>query len=103
MLRVTIQESPKAVTLILEGRLTGPWIGEVERVWSAAADATSGRKLVVDLAGVTFVEEEGKKLLRRIFKRGGELRANNDVMMKAIVEEVRGETSDMQQSNDSLD
>jgi anti-anti-sigma regulatory factor len=99
MLRVTIQESPKAVTLILEGRLTGPWIGEVERAWSAAADTTSDRKLVVDLAGVTFVEEEGKKLLRRIFERGGDLRAD-DVMIKAIVEEVQGKASQTPMTND---
>jgi len=96
MLRVTIQESPKAVTLILEGRLTGPWIGEVERAWSAAADTTSGRNLVVDLTGVTFVEAEGKRLLRRIFKRGGELRANNDVLIKAIVEEIQGKRVEAQ-------
>ena len=96
MLRVTIQESPQSVTLILEGRLTGPWIREVERAWSAAADATSGRKLVVDLAGVSFVEEEGKNLLRRIFERGGELRANNDVLTKAIVEAIQGKRVEAQ-------
>jgi anti-anti-sigma regulatory factor len=88
MLRITIQESLDAVTLILEGRLTGPWIGEVERAWSAVAGRDNGRHVVVDLSGVTFIEEEGKLLLRRIYERGGELHAD-DVMTKAIVEDIQ--------------
>ena len=89
MLRITVQENPGALSLILEGRLTGPWIGELERAWSAVAGETNGRHVVLDLSGVTFIEEDGKELLRRIFERGGELRAD-DVMTKAIVEEVQG-------------
>jgi anti-anti-sigma regulatory factor len=91
MLRITIQESADGVTLILEGRLTGPWIQEVEHAWSAVAGGGDGRPVVVDLSGVTFVDEEGKQLLRSIFVRGGELRAS-DVMTRAIVEEVRQQT-----------
>jgi hypothetical protein len=89
MLRITVRESPDTVTLILEGRLAGPWIEEVERAWAAVVGRTSDRHLAVDLSDVTFVEEEGKALLKRIFERGGELRAY-DLMTKAIVEEVQG-------------
>ena len=89
MLRITVQESPEAITLILEGRLIGPWIGEVERVWSAVVWKTNDQHLVVDLSGVTYIEEKGKNLLGRIIEGGGELYAD-DVMTKAIVEEVQG-------------
>ncbi len=44
--------------------------------------------LVVDLSDVTFVDEEAKRLLKRIIERAGKLRAN-DVMTKAIIEEVQ--------------
>ncbi len=87
MLRITIQESREAVTVILEGRLVGPWIREVERAWGGVAGQSGGRPLVVDLSGVTFVAEEGKHLLGRILDQGGELLAA-DVRARAVVEEL---------------
>jgi hypothetical protein len=62
MVRITVHRSPDAVTLILEGPLAGPWIGEVERAWAAMAGLGNGRRQAVDLSGVTYVEEEGKTL-----------------------------------------
>jgi anti-anti-sigma regulatory factor len=95
ILRVTIRHSQEAVTLILEGRFTGPWIGEVERAWSAVAGKTEGRHVVVDLSDVTFIDEEAKRLLKRIVEQEGELRAN-DVMTKAIIEEVQRKPAEAQ-------
>ena len=92
ILKITVRESPEAVTLILEGRLAGPWIWEVERAWSAITTKIRGLHLVVDLSGVSFIEAEGKTLLRRISEQEGELRAD-DVMTKAIIEEVQGRGS----------
>jgi hypothetical protein len=92
ILRISVQESPAAVTLLLEGRLTGPWIEEVERAWSALAEE-SRRRRVVDLSGVTFVAAEAKALLRQIVEQAGELRAA-DVMTHAIIEEVQGRRPD---------
>lgn len=89
MLRITVQEGQEAITLILEGRLVGPWVHEVERAWTAVAGKGNGRRHVVDLSGVTYVEEEGKTLLRSIVEQNGELRAG-DVMTRAIVEELQG-------------
>jgi len=92
ILRISVQESPGAVTLLVEGQLSGPWIGEVERAWSALA-ATGGRRRVVDLSGVTFVAAEAKVLLRQIVAQAGELHAA-DVMTRAIIEEVQGQRPD---------
>jgi hypothetical protein len=97
MLRITVQEGPGVVTLILEGRLAGPWIGEVERVWTAVIGKGNGRRHVIDLSGVTFVEEEGKKLLKTIIEQDGELRAG-DVLTQAIVEEVQAKRLDTRHS-----
>jgi hypothetical protein len=93
MLRITVHESPDAVTLILEGRLVGPWIGEVERAWTAVAGKGKGRRHVVDLSGVTYVEEEARALLGTILDQDGELRAN-DVMTKAIIEKLQSKCAD---------
>ena len=97
MLRITVQEGPDSFTLILEGRLAGPWIEEVERAWAGVVGKGSGRRHVVDLAGVTYVEEEGKKLLLTILEQHGELRAG-DVLTQAIVDEAQGKRLDAHNS-----
>ncbi len=88
MLRITLLENPTQMTLVLEGRLGGPWVEEVRREWGAALAKHEGRQLIVDLCDVTFVEEEGKALLGEIHHQGGALLAT-DVMVKGIVEEVQ--------------
>jgi len=44
MLRISIDEAQEVVTLRLEGRLIGAWVGEVERCWRRAiAGVESGQ------------------------------------------------------------
>ena len=51
-------------TLRLEGQLIGPWLKELER--SCAEARTNGAGLVLDLAGVSFIDNEGLALLRSL-------------------------------------
>lgn len=65
MLRITTRESAGGPPeLRVEGRIAGPWVGELER----AASAHSG--LSLDLAGVTFADAAGVDLLRHLIARG---------------------------------
>ena len=84
MLRITIQESPQASTFKLEGKLTGPWVRELEQAWSAVAP---GRALIVDLADVTFIDCAGKTLLARMHEGGAKLVACSP-MNRSIVDEI---------------
>jgi len=87
MLRITIDKNSRATTLRLEGRLTGPWVDELERTWrSLTADPADGR-VSVDLTDVTFVGEEGKKLLEAMYGEGAKLKASGCVTRR-IVEEI---------------
>jgi anti-anti-sigma regulatory factor len=75
MLRITVDKNSRATTVRLEGRLTGPWVEELERSWRAlAADAADGR-VCVDLTDVTFIGEEGKRLLETLYLEGAKLKA----------------------------
>jgi outer membrane protein len=87
MLRITIQESAKASTFRLEGKLTGPWVGELEQAWSASSGAAPGRALTVDLADVTFIDCAGKNLLARMHESGAVLIAHTP-MNRCIVDEI---------------
>jgi len=66
VLRISIQEETDAATLKLEGKLVGPWVTELNRVWFDLEPSLGMKKLRLDIRGVTFVEENGTKALRKI-------------------------------------
>ena len=86
MLKVTVHKDTSPTTLKLEGRIAGEWVDELERAWLAEADRSTLIK--VDLTGVTFVDDEGKKLLGRMIERGSNLYAT-DCMNRSIIEEIK--------------
>jgi hypothetical protein len=88
MLKITTHRSDDSMRITVEGRLVGPWIGELERCWRESQQSAAGRRLIVDLTSVTFVEQEGKALLTRIYQAGAELLATG-CCMKSIVEDAK--------------
>ena len=74
--------------LTLEGRLIGPWVNELEQAWQCIKQSEGGT-LVVDLTGVTFIEESGKGLLGRMWREGAELIATG-CCNRSIVEHITG-------------
>ena len=63
MLRITVQDSPQASTLKLEGKLTGPWVKELEQSWITVTATVPDHPVVIDLSDVTFIDCAGKCLL----------------------------------------
>jgi ABC-type transporter Mla MlaB component len=88
MLRITIHEDAKAVTLVLEGKCRGPWVEELEQSWREATALSSGRVLRVDLEQVGFVDERGRKLLAEMCAAGVELNASAGPMVTSIIEAI---------------
>jgi ABC-type transporter Mla MlaB component len=92
MLRITIHTHPTCLTLQLEGKLAGPWVGELAACWQRT-EADQGRHVDrVDLAALTSLDAAGKELLAAIHARGAELVAA-DCLMKATVAEIIGATA----------
>ena len=63
MLKITLHDSAGEFRLKLEGRLSGLWVHELEQCWKTASSTTHGRKTVVDLGEVDFVDPAGESLL----------------------------------------
>jgi hypothetical protein len=57
------------VVLRLEGQLIGPWVDELRRT----CDTLPHDRLLLDLAGVSFVERRGVDLLQWLRRRGVQL------------------------------
>jgi anti-anti-sigma regulatory factor len=87
MLKITVEKNTRSTTLRIEGRLVGPWVGELERAWRDVALEVSDGRVTVDLSDVTFVGEEGKVLLESMYAEGAKLKASGCVTRR-LVEEI---------------
>lgn len=52
---------------MLEGRVAGPWVAELNRVWVETAPQLSSKALVIDLRSVTYADTAGTDTLKRIY------------------------------------
>ena len=66
MLRITTQETQGTVRLLLEGKLSGPWVAELEQAFIGGKTASVGRSIVMDLSGLTGADAAGRQLLALI-------------------------------------
>ncbi|GJL65555.1 MAG: hypothetical protein NPIRA05_05260 [Nitrospirales bacterium] len=89
MLKITMDTVKGDRVIQLEGRLAGPWVKELENVWSSIRGMNDSVKARVDLQSVTYVDNSGKQLLQRMYQQGGTLIASG-CMTTAIVLEVTG-------------
>jgi ABC-type transporter Mla MlaB component len=68
MLRISIfQSSSQAVTLQIEGELKGRWVAELGRACEESLSRDA--RLIVDLAGVSFIDTDGIDLCRALRER----------------------------------
>lgn len=87
MLRITVHDNPSGVTFQLEGRLAGPWVRELEECWKGTLACRCDPTVLVDLTGVTFIDDAGKACLAELRRRGAEFVAA-DCVTKGIVAEI---------------
>jgi len=88
MLKITSEQTADSARLTLEGSLSGPWVTELERVWQQVKQADTVAP-VVELTDITFIAEEGRALLTRMWREGAVLVANG-CCTRHIVAEITG-------------
>jgi len=87
VLRITTRISSGTARLIIEGKLAGACIGELEKCWQATASTESPECILVDLTSVTFIDASGKQLLRHMREQGIRLVASG-LLAKSLIEEI---------------
>lgn len=87
MLKISMQIEAGVMNFALAGKLAGPWVQEFELCWRSAAGSQQVCPVRVDLTSVTFIDEEGKDLLGRMFQEGAELVASG-CLNKCIVDGI---------------
>jgi ABC-type transporter Mla MlaB component len=89
MLRITHTMRSAGATVVLEGRLAGPWVDELAQCWKALTTTHDAASIAVQLDGVTFIDGAGKSLLRQLHEDGAVL-TGSGCMTRAILEEISG-------------
>src|SRR5882672_1521946 len=85
MLRITINNVAQTPSLVVEGKLVGPWVKELEKLWESMLATEPSWAMVVDLTAMTFVDSDGRELLTRM-RRQGAMLVSAGVLMNAIAD-----------------
>ena len=85
MLTITIQPTSDGTTFKLDGKVVGPGVQNLERLWRHAREHALHRTVRVDLTSVLLVDRDGKRLLKWMHEDGAELMAKDSVM-KSVIE-----------------
>ena len=90
MMKIQMKEYDGQLILLVEGRLAGAFVPELENCWQAARTNRPGRKIAVDLKSVTCIDRAGRYLLQTMHRNGvGFLRAG--LAVQDILEQVMGQ------------
>ena len=87
MLRITTCDNSGATSLVVEGRLAGACVGELEKCWTETASSKSAESVLVDVSGVAFVDAAGRQLLADMHERGTRFVAAG-LFAKCLIEEI---------------
>ena len=87
MLKITLHDSARELRFRLEGKLSGPWVGELRQCWETASSTTAGRRTTLDLREVEFVDAPGEDLLCDMSRQGVQLQASTP-FMQAIIDQI---------------
>ena len=87
MLRITRIDSPTEQKLILEGRLTEPWIADLTSHWKETRYHHPERKFVVDLRGVMRIDSGGESALALMKAEGADFLASG-VRIKHLLDDL---------------
>jgi len=90
MLRVTIKKEDSSETWELEGRLSGEWVPELDRLWrQRTPQSESDATIQIHLKAVSYIDPAGKQLLSEMRRQGAEIKGCG-CMVRAFVEEIMG-------------
>ena len=89
MFKISTVDTQSQRTLVVEGTLVGPWIGELRTSWRNACQELGGRKLVIDLRNLTTISRAGEDAIFDLMKEGAKFSCGN-VLTKHVLKQLAG-------------
>jgi len=91
MLKITITNTAREERWTLHGRLVAPWVSELKASWKREHKTDQGRRRIVNLDEVTFVDKSGERMLRSMSKQGAQFVTSN-LYVKHVLDRLRGKS-----------
>jgi hypothetical protein len=70
MFKISIVDTPAQRKLVVEGKLSEPWLEELRTTWTHASRDLNGRKVVIDVSSLTVISREGEDAIFELMKQG---------------------------------
>jgi anti-anti-sigma regulatory factor len=70
MFKISIVDTRTQRKLVVEGKLSEPWVAELRTAWRNASRDLDGRKVVIDLSSLTVISREGEDAIFDLMKQG---------------------------------
>jgi anti-anti-sigma regulatory factor len=85
VIRITCHDEAEITRLVLEGKLAGQCVDELDKCWHSAP--AKWASLVIDLTGVSYIDEGGKQLLKQMLDHGATL-ISSSLMSRCLIDEL---------------
>jgi anti-anti-sigma regulatory factor len=85
VIRISCHNESATMRLVLEGKLAGACVDELDKCWQQTL--SNGAPLLVDLTSVSYVDERGKQLLKRMHEHGAKLFSHR-LLSKCLIAEI---------------
>jgi len=85
VIRITCQNESTTTRLLIEGKLAGACVDELDKCWQQVS--FNGSSFLVDLTSVSFIDDRGKQLLKRMYDHGVKL-VSTSLMSKCLIAEI---------------
>jgi anti-anti-sigma regulatory factor len=70
MFKISIVDTPTQRKLVVEGKLSEPWVDELRTAWTKASRDLESRKVLIDLSSLTVISREGEEAIFDLMKQG---------------------------------
>ncbi len=88
MLKITATIGEGYQKLVLEGKLTDPWLSELERAWDEMRTPQGAKAVVVDLKDVTVISERGERLLKQMMVDGAKFNCCRGIFTRHVIQRL---------------
>jgi len=87
MLKISVINGRTQRRLVIEGKLIAPWVEELRTACQEVKAVLEGRELVIEVANVSVISQEGEKVLLELMNEGARFRCTG-VLTKHIVQQL---------------